>query len=130
MTVSVIPEEVRAVKLTFNPPEEPNGNITEYIVYIFEKDQLVRNISLNIIQKENNTMDAVIEGLKGGRTYSLQVKNTPLCEVNSFLFIANLRFGVQVLHVRKTMSPKNYKTNIQYCANGSSDGSDYPTSWL
>uniref|UniRef100_A0A3Q4I1N9 Phosphatidylinositol phosphatase PTPRQ-like n=1 Tax=Neolamprologus brichardi TaxID=32507 RepID=A0A3Q4I1N9_NEOBR len=72
VTVSVIPEEVRAVKLTFNPPEEPNGNITEYIVYIFEKDQLVRNISLNIIQKENNTMDAVIEGLKGGRTYSLQ----------------------------------------------------------
>ncbi|XP_035762942.1 phosphatidylinositol phosphatase PTPRQ isoform X1 [Neolamprologus brichardi] len=73
VTVSVIPEEVRAVKLTFNPPEEPNGNITEYIVYIFEKDQLVRNISLNIIQKENNTMDAVIEGLKGGRTYSLQI---------------------------------------------------------
>lgn len=69
---------MRAVKLTFNPPEEPNGNITEYIVYIYEKDQLVRNISLNIIQKENNTMDAVIEGLKGGRTYSLQVKNTPL----------------------------------------------------
>lgn len=85
---------MRAVKLTFNPPEEPNGNITEYIVYIYEKDQLVRNISLNIIQKENNTMDAVIEGLKGGRTYSLQVKNTPLCKVNSFLFIANLRFGV------------------------------------
>nr|XP_004553306.2 phosphatidylinositol phosphatase PTPRQ isoform X5 [Maylandia zebra] len=73
VTVSVIPEEVRAVKLTFNPPEEPNGNITEYIVYIYEKDQLVRNISLNIIQKENNTMDAVIEGLKGGRTYSLQI---------------------------------------------------------
>lgn len=85
---------MRAVKLTFNPPEEPNGNITEYIAYIYEKDQLVRNISLNIIQKENNTMDAVIEGLKGGRTYSLQVINTPLCEVNSFLFIANLRFGV------------------------------------
>lgn len=94
VTVSVIPEEVRAVKLTFNPPEEPNGNITEYIVYIYEKDQLVRNISLNIIQKENNTMDAVIEGLKGGRTYSLQVKTTPLCEVNSFFFIANLRFSV------------------------------------
>ncbi|XP_030586423.1 phosphatidylinositol phosphatase PTPRQ isoform X2 [Archocentrus centrarchus] len=73
VTVSVIPEEVRSLKVAFNPPEEPNGNITEYIVYIYEKDRLVKNISLNVTRRDDNTVDAVIEGLKGGRTYSLQI---------------------------------------------------------
>ncbi|KAM9377392.1 phosphatidylinositol phosphatase PTPRQ [Pholidichthys leucotaenia] len=73
VTVSVIPEEVNTLRVTFNPPEEPNGNITDYFVYIYEKDQLIKNISLKIIQRENNTLDAMIEGLKGGRTYSIQI---------------------------------------------------------
>ncbi len=76
MIVSVIPEEVNRVKVTFTPPEEPNGNITAYFVYIYEKDQLVKNISLNITQREQNMLTAVIEGLKGGHSYSIQVKNT------------------------------------------------------
>lgn len=76
MIVSVIPEEVNRVKVTFTPPEEPNGNITAYFVYIYEKDQLVKNISLNITQRDQNMLTAVIEGLKGGHSYSIQVKNT------------------------------------------------------
>ncbi|XP_029378292.1 phosphatidylinositol phosphatase PTPRQ [Echeneis naucrates] len=73
VTVSVIPEEVNSVKVTFTPPEEPNGNITAYFVYIYEKDKLVRNMSLDIIQREQNTLTAVIEGLKGGHSYSIQI---------------------------------------------------------
>ncbi|KAM9352376.1 phosphatidylinositol phosphatase PTPRQ [Symphorus nematophorus] len=71
--VSVIPEEVNRVKVTFTPPEEPNGNITAYFVYIYEKDQLVKNVSLNITHRDHNTMTAVIEGLKGGHSYSIQI---------------------------------------------------------
>nr|XP_019934116.1 PREDICTED: phosphatidylinositol phosphatase PTPRQ [Paralichthys olivaceus] len=72
--VSVIPEEVNRVKVTFTPPEEPNGNITAYFVYVYEKERLVKNISLSIIQREdNNTLAAVIEGLKGGHNYSIQI---------------------------------------------------------
>ncbi|XP_070763484.1 phosphatidylinositol phosphatase PTPRQ [Enoplosus armatus] len=71
--VSVIPEEVNRVKVTFTPPEEPNGNITAYFVYIYEKDQLVKNISLNITHRDQNMLTAVIEGLKGGHSYSIQI---------------------------------------------------------
>lgn len=79
MTVSVIPEEVNRVRVTFTPPEEPNGNITAYFVYIYEKGQLVKNISLDITRNDQNMMTAVIEGLKGGNNYSIQVKNTQAC---------------------------------------------------
>ncbi|XP_078024039.1 phosphatidylinositol phosphatase PTPRQ [Epinephelus lanceolatus] len=71
--VSVIPEEVNRVKVTFTPPEEPNGNITAYYVYIYEKGQLVKNISLNITLQDQNNLTAVIEGLKGGHSYSIQI---------------------------------------------------------
>ncbi|KAK1887415.1 Phosphatidylinositol phosphatase PTPRQ [Dissostichus eleginoides] len=73
VVVSVVPELVNQVKVTFTPPEEPNGNITSYFVYIYEKDQLVKNISLNITHRDQNTMTAVIEGLKGGHSYSIQI---------------------------------------------------------
>ncbi|KAM8751980.1 phosphatidylinositol phosphatase PTPRQ [Acanthopagrus schlegelii] len=73
VTVSVIPEEVNRVRVTFTPPEEPNGNITAYFVYIYEKGQLVKNISLDITRNDQNMMTAVIEGLKGGHNYSIQI---------------------------------------------------------
>lgn len=76
VVISVIPEEVNRVKVTFTPPEEPNGNITAYFVYIYEKEQLVKNISLNITQRDHNMLTAVIEGLKGGHSYSIQVRST------------------------------------------------------
>ncbi|XP_039664458.1 phosphatidylinositol phosphatase PTPRQ isoform X3 [Perca fluviatilis] len=73
VVVSVIPEEVNRVKVTFFPPEEPNGNITAYFVYVYEKEQLVKNISLNITQRDQDMLTAVIEGLKGGHSYSIQI---------------------------------------------------------
>ncbi|XP_065812716.1 phosphatidylinositol phosphatase PTPRQ [Labrus bergylta] len=71
--LSVIPEEVNRVKVTFAPPEEPNGNITDYFVYIYEKGRLVKNTSLNITQRDQNMLTGVIEGLKGGHSYSIQI---------------------------------------------------------
>ncbi|XP_056272982.1 phosphatidylinositol phosphatase PTPRQ [Pseudoliparis swirei] len=73
VTVSVIPEEVNRVMVTFNPPEEPNGHIIAYFVYVYEKDQLVKNVSLNITERNQNMLSAVIEGLKGGHSYSIQI---------------------------------------------------------
>ncbi|KAF7670333.1 hypothetical protein LDENG_00018790 [Lucifuga dentata] len=74
VNVSVVPEEVTRVLLTFTPPVEPNGNIKSYMVQIYQKGQLVMTSrQLNIIQKENNTLTVVIEGLKGGHSYSLRV---------------------------------------------------------
>ncbi|XP_068595364.1 phosphatidylinositol phosphatase PTPRQ [Brachionichthys hirsutus] len=73
VVVSVIPEEVNRVMVTFTPPEEPNGNITDYYVYIYEKGQIVMNMSLNITQRDQNMMTAIIGGLKGGQSYSIQI---------------------------------------------------------
>ncbi|XP_035858940.1 phosphatidylinositol phosphatase PTPRQ isoform X1 [Sander lucioperca] len=73
VVVSVIPGEVNRVKVTFTPPEEPNGNITAYFVYVYEKEQLIKNISLNITQRDQDMLTAVIEDLKGGHSYSIQI---------------------------------------------------------
>uniref|UniRef100_A0A3B5AC43 Protein tyrosine phosphatase receptor type Q n=1 Tax=Stegastes partitus TaxID=144197 RepID=A0A3B5AC43_9TELE len=72
VTVSVVPEEVNRLRVTFNPPEAPNGNITAYFVYVYDDDRLVKNVSVTITQGEHNTVAAVIEGLKGGQNYSIQ----------------------------------------------------------
>uniref|UniRef100_A0A3Q2Y751 Protein tyrosine phosphatase receptor type Q n=1 Tax=Hippocampus comes TaxID=109280 RepID=A0A3Q2Y751_HIPCM len=73
VVVTVIPNDVNRVKVTFTPPAEPNGQITSYFVYIYEKELLVRNVSLNTTQKDNYMLSAVIDGLKGGRDYSIQI---------------------------------------------------------
>uniref|UniRef100_A0A3Q3AT28 Protein tyrosine phosphatase receptor type Q n=1 Tax=Kryptolebias marmoratus TaxID=37003 RepID=A0A3Q3AT28_KRYMA len=73
VTVSVIPSNVTLVRVSFSPPEEPNGNITAYFLFVYEKEQLVRNISLNNIHEEPNMVVAFIEGLKGGHTYSIRI---------------------------------------------------------
>ncbi|XP_008281722.1 phosphatidylinositol phosphatase PTPRQ [Stegastes partitus] len=73
VTVSVVPEEVNRLRVTFNPPEAPNGNITAYFVYVYDDDRLVKNVSVTITQGEHNTVAAVIEGLKGGQNYSIQI---------------------------------------------------------
>ncbi|XP_029991434.1 phosphatidylinositol phosphatase PTPRQ [Sphaeramia orbicularis] len=73
VTVSVVPEAVNRVRVTFSPPEEPNGNITAYFVYIYEGERMVRNISINTNSSEKNKLTAVIDGLKGGHKYSIQI---------------------------------------------------------
>ncbi|MED6235660.1 hypothetical protein ATANTOWER_031113, partial [Ataeniobius toweri] len=72
VTVSSVPEEVNKVRVSFSPPEEPNGNITAYYILVYEKDQLVKNISLDNILRESQMLVAFIDGLKGGHTYSIQ----------------------------------------------------------
>ncbi|KAM4554453.1 phosphatidylinositol phosphatase PTPRQ [Fundulus diaphanus] len=76
VNVSAVPEKVNLVRVSFSPPEEPNGNILAYYVFVYEKDQLVKNMSLVRIQGEPNldpTVVTFIEGLKGGHTYSIQI---------------------------------------------------------
>ncbi|XP_037109194.1 phosphatidylinositol phosphatase PTPRQ [Syngnathus acus] len=73
VVVSIIPDEVNQVKVTFTPPEEPNGRITSYFVYVYEKELLVRNVSLNTTQNDDDMLTAVIDGLKGGHDYSIQI---------------------------------------------------------
>uniref|UniRef100_A0A3P9K2Y6 Protein tyrosine phosphatase receptor type Q n=1 Tax=Oryzias latipes TaxID=8090 RepID=A0A3P9K2Y6_ORYLA len=72
VNVTAIPEEVKSVTVSFSPPEEPNGIITDYVALVYEKEKLIKNISLRIIQTENNTLTADVEGLKGGHNYSIQ----------------------------------------------------------
>lgn len=68
------PEEVTRVYLTFSPPDEPNGNISAYHAAIYRNGELVFSIdSLPLVSNPNNTMTAVIEGLKGGFNYSIRV---------------------------------------------------------
>uniref|UniRef100_A0A3B5QTL2 Protein tyrosine phosphatase receptor type Q n=1 Tax=Xiphophorus maculatus TaxID=8083 RepID=A0A3B5QTL2_XIPMA len=73
VTVSAVPERVNLVRVSFSPPEKPNGNITAYYVLVYEKDQLVKNMSLDYIHGEPNMLFAFVEGLKGGHTYSIQI---------------------------------------------------------
>uniref|UniRef100_A0A673KA08 Phosphatidylinositol phosphatase PTPRQ-like n=1 Tax=Sinocyclocheilus rhinocerous TaxID=307959 RepID=A0A673KA08_9TELE len=74
VTLTVIPEEVTRVYVTFSPPDEPNGNISAYHVAIYRNGQLDFYInSLPVISNPNNTMTAIIDGLKGGFNYSIRV---------------------------------------------------------
>lgn len=80
LTLTVIPEEVTRVYVTFLPPDEPNGNISAYRVSIYRDGQLDFHIhSLQLISNPNKTMTAIIDGLKGGFNYSIRVKN--LCSI-------------------------------------------------
>ncbi|TSL75304.1 Phosphatidylinositol phosphatase PTPRQ [Bagarius yarrelli] len=66
VTLIIIPEEVPHVYLTFLPPDEPNGNISAYHVYIYRDGRLDFEIhSLPVVSNPNQTMTAVIRGLKG-----------------------------------------------------------------
>ncbi|XP_073706317.1 phosphatidylinositol phosphatase PTPRQ [Garra rufa] len=74
VTLMVIPEEVTRVYVTFSPPDMPNGNISAYHVAIYRNGQLDFYInSLPVISNLNNTMTAIIDGLKGGFNYSIRI---------------------------------------------------------
>ncbi|XP_077049965.1 phosphatidylinositol phosphatase PTPRQ isoform X2 [Siphateles boraxobius] len=74
LSLTVIPEEVTRVYVTFSPPDEPNGNISSYHVAIYRNGQLDFYInSLSVISNPNNTMTAIIDGLKGGFNYSIRI---------------------------------------------------------
>ncbi|XP_078139181.1 phosphatidylinositol phosphatase PTPRQ [Centroberyx gerrardi] len=73
VTLAVFPEVVTRVMVTFTPPEEPNGNISAYSAHIYQQDKLFMTVNLNIIQKQNGTLTAFIDGLKGGHSYSIRI---------------------------------------------------------
>ncbi|XP_062861138.1 phosphatidylinositol phosphatase PTPRQ [Trichomycterus rosablanca] len=74
VTLTIIPEEVTRVLVTFLPPDEPNGNISAYHVSIYREGQLDFHIDrLQVVSNANKTMTAVIEGLKGGFNYSIRI---------------------------------------------------------
>ncbi|XP_049339571.1 phosphatidylinositol phosphatase PTPRQ isoform X4 [Astyanax mexicanus] len=76
LTLTVIPEEVTRVYVTFLPPDEPNGNISAYRVSIYRDGQLDFHLNINsqsVISNPNKTMTAVIDGLKGGFNYSIRI---------------------------------------------------------
>uniref|UniRef100_W5NHK9 Phosphatidylinositol phosphatase PTPRQ n=1 Tax=Lepisosteus oculatus TaxID=7918 RepID=W5NHK9_LEPOC len=74
VTFQTIPNNVTRVYVTFSPPVEPNGNISAYWAKVFRGGTLDFEIkSLPITENENHTLTAVIEGLKGGHTYSIRI---------------------------------------------------------
>ncbi|KAL2093754.1 hypothetical protein ACEWY4_011066 [Coilia grayii] len=74
LSLTVLPGEVTRVMVMFSPPEEPNGNISTYRVTVFRNGELDFNIDhLHVITHPNQTLSAVIDGLKGGHNYSIRI---------------------------------------------------------
>ncbi|XP_023666780.2 phosphatidylinositol phosphatase PTPRQ-like isoform X2 [Paramormyrops kingsleyae] len=74
LTLHIIPDDVTRVLVTFFPPEEPNGDICAYRAIVYKEDQLDFEIpSLRVIEGKNQTITAIVEGLKGGQRYSMRI---------------------------------------------------------
>ncbi|XP_075198535.1 phosphatidylinositol phosphatase PTPRQ [Anomaloglossus baeobatrachus] len=75
ITIQKIPNEVTKVQMTFIPPAEPNGNIQMFQALVYKEDDptksQIRNLS--IIKKNDESVTAIIEGLKGGYTYNISI---------------------------------------------------------
>ncbi|KAG9490462.1 hypothetical protein GDO78_006025 [Eleutherodactylus coqui] len=75
ITIQKIPNEVTKVQMTFIPPAEPNGNIQMFQALVYKEDDptksQIRNLS--IIKKNEESVTAIIEGLKGGYTYNISI---------------------------------------------------------
>ncbi|KAL4660218.1 phosphatidylinositol phosphatase PTPRQ-like [Arapaima gigas] len=74
LTLQLIPEDVTKVYLSFSPPDIPNGEIIAYKAVVYKGSVLDFQIQrLEIIDRIDNTFTTVIEGLKGGYNYSIQI---------------------------------------------------------
>uniref|UniRef100_A0AAY5L1G0 Protein-tyrosine-phosphatase n=1 Tax=Esox lucius TaxID=8010 RepID=A0AAY5L1G0_ESOLU len=74
VTLQLVPENVTSVFVTFHPPEQPNGNISSYTALVYCQGQLMMTINqLTVVQNKNQTLTAVINGLKGGNNYSIRI---------------------------------------------------------
>ncbi|XP_048405543.2 phosphatidylinositol phosphatase PTPRQ isoform X2 [Stegostoma tigrinum] len=70
-----IPDEVTMVYVSFLPPSLPNGIVQVYQAIIDkEGETFERHVSNLKIVKNNQSLTAVIEGLKGGNTYIIRVR--------------------------------------------------------
>lgn len=83
ITFQKIPDEVTKFQVTFVPPSEPNGNIQVYQAMVYNEDDpaAIRIHNLSVIDKTDQSVTAMIEGLKGGHTYNVSVRT------NAFSFI-------------------------------------------
>ncbi|XP_064306255.1 phosphatidylinositol phosphatase PTPRQ isoform X3 [Phalacrocorax carbo] len=75
ITFQKIPDEVTKFQVTFVPPSEPNGNIQVYQAMVYNEDDpaAVQIHNLSVIDKTDQSVTAMIEGLKGGHTYNVSV---------------------------------------------------------
>lgn len=88
VSLSVIPEEVTRVSVTFIPPAEPNGNISSYMVQIYQEGKLIMTShNLYFTKTENNTLTVVIDGLKGGQMYTIRVRTIFICSIHTSMYI-------------------------------------------
>ncbi|KAM4748839.1 phosphatidylinositol phosphatase PTPRQ [Rhinophrynus dorsalis] len=75
ITIQKIPNEVTKVQITFIPPAEANGRIQVFQAVVCKTDDptdsQIRNLS--IIERDNYSVTALIDGLKGGHTYNISV---------------------------------------------------------
>ncbi|XP_055568860.1 phosphatidylinositol phosphatase PTPRQ isoform X1 [Falco cherrug] len=75
ITFQKIPDEVTKFQVTFMPPSEPNGNIQVYQAMVYNEDDpaAIQIHNLSVIGKTDQSVTAMIEGLKGGHTYNVSV---------------------------------------------------------
>uniref|UniRef100_A0A8D2MUT7 Phosphatidylinositol phosphatase PTPRQ n=1 Tax=Zonotrichia albicollis TaxID=44394 RepID=A0A8D2MUT7_ZONAL len=75
ITFQKIPDEVTKFQVTFVPPSEPNGNIQVYQAMVYNEDDpaAIQIHNLSVIKKKDQSVTAMIEGLKGGHTYNVSV---------------------------------------------------------
>ncbi|XP_027521561.1 phosphatidylinositol phosphatase PTPRQ isoform X4 [Corapipo altera] len=75
ITFQKIPDEVTKFQVTFVPPSEPNGNIQVYQAMVYNEDDpaAIQIHNLSVIEKKDQSVTAMIEGLKGGHTYNVSV---------------------------------------------------------
>ncbi|XP_060696040.1 phosphatidylinositol phosphatase PTPRQ [Hemiscyllium ocellatum] len=70
-----IPNEVTMVHVSFLPPSLPNGIVQKYQAIIYKEGEAFKRRVNNLkIVKSNQSLTSVIEGLKGGNTYVIQVR--------------------------------------------------------
>ncbi|XP_069760121.1 phosphatidylinositol phosphatase PTPRQ [Narcine bancroftii] len=73
-TLQKIPDEVTKVFASFLPPSTPNGNIHGYQAVIHKEGETTELRVNNLKVMDNNqSLTAIIEGLKGGNTYTIWV---------------------------------------------------------
>lgn len=75
VTFQKIPDEVTKFQVMFLPPSELNGNIQIYQAMVYKDDDtdIFQIYNLSVIDRTNNSITAMIEGLKGGHTYNISV---------------------------------------------------------
>ncbi|XP_057285376.1 phosphatidylinositol phosphatase PTPRQ isoform X1 [Pezoporus wallicus] len=75
ITFQKIPDEVTKFQVTFVPPSESNGNIQVYQAMVYNEDDpaAIQIHNLSVIDKTDQSVTAMIEGLKGGHTYNVSV---------------------------------------------------------